>query len=460
MTRPTNPLATLLAALALVVVAGLSACSGAVGGPPTVNDPARITILPAGTTAAPVTAYSGLPTTFTISGGTGAYIVSSDNQAIVPISGPINGTQFTIVPNPVLASTTVTITVRDTGTAPTASSTITVQPGTVANSITITQAQPQPAGCTAPLICSGSDALVSATLSQGGIPLAARGVRFDVLAGSFSFVTTDPVSGLDTLATTVTVNTDETGKVVARIRVPPNAPNQTALLQITDLGTGTYQRASFIIAQSTGSSPGFVVVPDTIVFQGTLTSQCAGTDVKAAVYVYGGVPPYSASTTSSGFTVFPNSVAASGGSFTVTPNGTCVGSQTGTTVTGAPIIVADSSGHTATTTAANIAGATVVQALTAAPTTISLNSCTTAATFTIAGGISNHYFVSTGSDALTVTVSGNTATVTRRNPSPAQVPDLTATPPGASVSVGVSDGQTATSVTVILVDPGGDGTCP
>jgi hypothetical protein len=40
------------------------------------------------------------------------------------------------------------------------------------------------------------------------------------------------------------------------IRIASTAPNQTALLQITDIGTGTFQRTSFAIAQSTGSSPG------------------------------------------------------------------------------------------------------------------------------------------------------------------------------------------------------------
>src|SRR5437868_7610639 len=101
-------------ALALASFAFLSSCgSGAVGGPPPTNDPSRITILPA-----VATAFSGLPTTFVISGGTGSYIVASSNQSIVPVSGAISGSSFTVVPNPVTANTTVTLTVRDTGTTP------------------------------------------------------------------------------------------------------------------------------------------------------------------------------------------------------------------------------------------------------------------------------------------------------------------------------------------------------
>ena len=117
---------------------------------------------------------------------------------------------------------------------------------------------------------------MSTTISQGGIPLAARGVRFDVLSGTFSFVSTDPVTHVVTLVNTIQVVTDETGKAVALIRIPPNAQNQTALIQVTDLGTGTFQRTSFAIAQSNGSSPGFAIIPTSIVFQGTLTNQCAG----------------------------------------------------------------------------------------------------------------------------------------------------------------------------------------
>jgi hypothetical protein len=60
-----------------------------------VNDPTRITILPA-----TATLFAGTPTTFTISGGTGSYIVSSSNQAVVPISGAIAGGSLVVTPTP------------------------------------------------------------------------------------------------------------------------------------------------------------------------------------------------------------------------------------------------------------------------------------------------------------------------------------------------------------------------
>ena len=424
-------------ALALASIATVTSCgSGAVSGPVPVNDPTRITILPA-----TATAFSGLPTTFVISGGTGSYIASSSNQAVIQVSGAISGSTLTIVPNPVIADTDVTLTVRDTGTAPVATATVTVRPGTVNNNITITPTGTQASACT-PALCSGGDALVSATISQGGIPLPARPVRFDVITGDFGFVTTDPITGFETLSASVTVITDETGKVQARIRATANAANQTALLQVTDVGTGAFQRASFIISQSTGSSPGFFTTPATVTFQGTRQNQCAGFGISAAVFVFGGVPPYTVSNTSSGFSVVPGVISSSGGNYSITPNGTCV--------TTTPIIVTDSSGHTATTTVSNIPGTQTLPALSVAPTTVTLSSCSGAASVTVAGGTGGPYFRSSGSDALSTSISGNTVTIQRNPTSPATLGPLT---------VGISDGNTVQTVTVNLQGSGA-GACP
>ncbi len=417
-------------AVALASIAVVSSCgSGAVSGSAPVNDPARITILP--DTA---TAFSGLPTTFVISGGTGSYIVSSSNQSIIQVAGALAGNTLTIIPNPVIADTVVTLTVRDTGATPTVQATVTVRPGTVSNNIAITPSSTQAAAC-APAICSGGDALVSATISQGGIPLAARGVRFDVVSGDFRFINTDPVTGVETLTTSITVISDQTGKVSARLRATSGAANQTALLQITDLGTGAFQRTSFLIAQSTGSSPGFFATPTQITFQGTRENECASGN-SATVYVFGGTPPYTVSSTSSAYIVSRDFISFSGGSYTVTPNGQCVGTP------GAPIIVRDAAGNTATTTVANVAGTQAAPALAVTPSTVTLTSCTGSANVTVAGGRQSNYFVSSGSDALIATISGNTVTISRRNPSPAAGT--------APLTVGVSDGTTVANVTVNL----------
>jgi hypothetical protein len=437
-------------ALALASIVSVTSCgSGAVGPSTIVNDPTQITIQPgqctvSGTTVTcnnPAILFSGLPTTFVITGGTGSYILSSNNQAVLPVSGNIVGNSVTLVPNPVLTDTVVTLTARDTGTTPIATAQAIVKAGTVANNITITPTSTQSAAC-APAICSGGDALVTATISQGGIPLPARSVRFDVVTGDFRFVTTDPATGVETLSASVTVISDQTGEVSARIRVNAGAANQTALLQVTDIGTGAFQRTSFVISQSTGTSPGFFTTPATITFQGTRQNQCAGSGISATVFVFGGVPPYTVSNSSSGFFVSPNFISSSGGSYTVTPNGTCVSSF--------PIIATDSSGHTATTTVSNVAGTQVPPALSVAPTAVTLSSCSGAASVTAAGGTGGPYFSSTGSDALITSVSGSTVTI-RRNPTSPATP--------GPLSVGVSDGNTTQSVTVNLTGEGA-GACP
>lgn len=430
-------------ALALASFAILSSCgSGAVSGTPAVNDPTKITILP-GT----ATAFSGLPTTFVITGGTGSYIVASDNQAIIPVSGGVTGGTLTIVPNPVTADTTVNLTVRDTGTAAPVSAKVTVKPGTVANNITVAASSTQGTSClpagVAQAVCSGGDALVSTTISQGGIPLPARAVRFDVVTGNFSFITTDPVTGADTLSNTVTVITDQAGNAQARIRVQADAPNQTALLQVTDVGTGAFQRTAFTIAQATGSSPGFFTSPESITFQGPNTSSCADSSVSATVFVFGGTPPYTVSNTTNAYSVSRDSVSFSGGSFDVTPVGICVGTP------GLPIVVRDSSGRTATTTVANLPGTQQAPVFAVSPLAVTLTSCTSTASVIASGGTGT-YVASTGSNSITFTHSGNTFTISR-------VP--TSGAPPSSTSFTISDGQTSQDVTVSFTGEAA-GACP
>jgi hypothetical protein len=417
----------LLAAFARAALLSLAACglvscgSGAVSGSAPVNDPTRITILP--NTA---TLYSGLPTSFVISGGTGSYIVSSSNQAVVPIAGSLSTNSFTVIPNAVTADTDVTLTVRDTGTTPITTSTLTVRPGTVGNDITITPSATQGGTCL-PAICSGGDAEASVQLSLGGQPLIGRGVRFEVVSGDFRFITSHP-GYAETTDISTTVVTDEVGRARARIRVTANAANQTGLLRIFDLGSGASRTASFTIAQATGSSPGFFTSPQAISFSGANTDECA-TGGSADVYIYGGTPPYSVATAGTAFIVSRQFVSSSGGSFTVTPRGQCV--------TDAPIVVQDASGRTTTVTVSNVPGTRSVPALVLAPTTVAINQCRTTAAVSVGGG-TGVYNVSSGSGSVSARVVQNTIFIER-------VPFTAGVTP---VSVGVSSGNSAATITV------------
>jgi hypothetical protein len=411
----------------VLLSAMLAACGGSVSGPPLATDPTRVTILP--DTA---TLYSGQPTTFVISGGTGSYVVTSSNQSVVPIPGSLNPNRLVIVPNAVAIDTPVTLTVRDTGTAPLATATLTVHPGTVNNDITITPSSTQGGDCL-PAICSGGDAVVAVTLSQGGIPLPGRGVRFEVVSGDYRFITSPPGAATETLDTSVTVVTDELGHAQARVRVTALAANQTALLRVTDLTSGAFQNTSFLIAQTTGTSPGFFTVPDAIKFTGPRADQCAS-NITADAFIFGGVPPYTVSNSNSAFSVSPSIVPASGGSIDVRALGVCSD--------GFPIVITDSAGRTAVITVSNVVGTAAVPDLVVAPDEVQLSSCKSVASVTIAGG-TGRYITSSGSGSISVgQPSGqNTFTISRTNNTPAT---------STGVQVGVSDGVTVKNVTVNL----------
>jgi hypothetical protein len=408
----------------------LAACgSGAVSNQ--VVDPNRITVLP-GT----ATVYSGMPTTFSLSGGTGQYILSSSDQAVIQTSADITSAHSVeLIANPVLTDRVVTLTVRDTGSTTAATATITVKPNPVANNITITPSSTQGGSC-APAICSGGDALITATISTGGIPLAGHLVRLEALSGDFRFIISPPGS-VEVLSTVTDVTSDQVGKVQARIRVLSTAPNQTALLQVTDLDSAASQRASFAIAQSTGGSPGFFVTPDELTFVGPNELQCAGNGARATVFIFGGVPPYSVF--NSGLNTFNVSLFDpldhSGAGFDVISRGVCVDP-------GIPITVSDSAGHTASITVANVRGTDTLPPQAVAPTAVTIASCTQVASVSAAGGTGN-YFVGSGSDLLTVTVSGRAVSISRR-------PGTTAIIDPTTLTVGVSDGREAVDVEVTL----------
>lgn len=411
-------IATSLAALALV-----SCGSGAVSAPSTPATPGPLAITPGSATL-----YSELPTSFVISGGTPPYFVTSSNQAAVPVIGTVTGSSFTVVPNPVATETPVTLTLTDSASATAANATLTVRPRTVSNVITVTPSASQSAAC-GTSICAGGDAEVRVVLSQNGVPLAGRTVRFDVISGEFRIITSAP--GLaEALSTTGSTLTDSSGTARMRIRVLSDASPQTALLQITDVNSGAFQRASVPIAPSS-SSP-LNAQPDRISFVGPNGSSCAN-GISADVIIFGGRPPYQVSRPGT-FNIDRDTVTASGGRFTITANGQCVGTQ--------PIAIVDNNGATVTVTASNSLGSTLAGTpVVATPSTVTLDSCVSIANVVLSGG-SGSYLHASGSGALEVRkVSENRFSIQR----------LSGSAPAASpVQVGFSDGRTVTSVTVTL----------
>lgn len=427
-----------LPALAFACFAAvLASCSGNVDpGPTPGGSPTAVVISPP-----TATLFSNQPTTFVVTGGNGSYIITSSNQAVIPLAGSFTGSSFTVVPNTVAEDTPVTLTVRDTGTATAANASLTVRPRTINNVVTITPSASQSAAC-GTAVCAGGDAEVRVTLAQNGFPLVGRTVRFDVISGDVRIITS--AAGLpETLSTSGTTTTDDTGSARMRIRVLNDATSQTALLQVTDTSSGFTQRAAVTIAPS--SNAPLNAQPSTIVFQGTTPQTCAS-GISADVIVFGGRPPYLISQPGS-FTVSPSLVTQSGGRFTVTANGQCsAGSQ---------IAVVDGNGATVSVTASNTLSAVpaptppTTPEFSVAPTQVTLNSCNDTASVIAVGG-TGAYFASSGSSAVAVRQGGDGRTFTVQR---ARFGDSSTPPFPGPVKVVISDGQANREVEVILSGP-------
>ena len=432
-------------ALVLCVLGTLAGCgSGAVGSPPSTTPPGPISITPS-----TATVFSGVPTTFLVSGGSPPYVVTSDNQSVIAFTPNVAGTTLTIVPGDVATDTTVTMTVRDTAGSTPATATLTVKARTLSNVVTITPSASQSAAC-GTAVCAGGDAEVKVTLTQAGIPLANRPVRFDVVSGDFLIITGSS-NGTETTATSGTAVTDSTGTARIRVRALNGASSQTALLQITDVSSGSTLRTSFAIAASTNAA--LNAQPSELHFTGPDASSCAN-GISADVIVFGGQPPYSISNPGT-FNVNPLILHSSGDRFTVTANGQCTAATR--------IAIVDASGATVTVNATNELG-TAVQTppLVVSPTTVQLTSCSDVATVTIGGGQGpGTYFGASGSAAVFVSTAGNFGFIRRQGGTNALALPTDANG-NSTVTVSFSDGRSAVPVTVQLIGSGansGRGAC-
>ncbi len=382
------------------------------------------------------TLFSELPTTFSLSGGSGSYLVNSSDQNVLAVASNVRINRLTVVPADVASDTAVTLTVLDANDASgiPATATLTVKPRTITNTVTITPSPSQSAAC-GTAICSGGDAEVSVTLAQAGIPLANRDVRFEVVSGDVRIITSAPgAPEEDSLSGEAT--TDGSGIARVRIRVLPGATSQTALLRVTDLSSGFSQTTS--VAISSLSNAPLSAQPTTISFTGPNANTCAS-GVPATVIVSGGVPPYTISQPGA-FFVNPPVVGASGSTFTVTATGQCSASS--------PIAVVDSTGASVTVTASNSLGTVAVPAFVVAPDEITFTGCGQHADVVAAGGTGN-YFSSNTSALLSISPGFNGVfTITGPITDPGSTSQI-------DLQVGFSDGQTALPVVVHITGNAG-----
>jgi len=441
----TDSLAALRGAARLLLVAFAGMLIGSCGSGAVSSSSASSTV-PVVITPSAATLYSDVPSTFIVTGGNGNYVITSSDQTVLPVSSaPLTATNsFTVVPSTVGADTTVTLNARDTGTAPSGSAQVVIRPRTISNVVTVTPSASQSAACGAS-ICAGGDAEVKVVLTQAGVPLVGRLVRFDVLSGDFRIIASAP--GLpEALALTSTAITDGSGTARIRIRVLADATAQTSLLQVTDVSSGSTTTVSLSIAPS--SNAPLSALPSTISFIGRDSNTCA-TGFSAEVIVFGGRPPYTI-TSPGTFIVTPSILTSSGQRFTVTPTGLCT--------EGSAIAIVDDNGASATVTASNVPGAitTTSPPLVVSPDTVTLDSCNSIATVIVAGGFAP-YFASSSTQAIRTSVAprvgsggGSTVSIQRRAGSDVSVRPQT---------VAISDGRDVKAVEVNLVGTA-FGPCP
>jgi hypothetical protein len=424
---------TLRFGLALAGALALASCGGS--SPP---EGGRLAPTPVAVIPATATLYADSPTTFVVTGGSGSYLLVSSDQAVVPVAGAFTGGTFTVVPNAVSADTPVTLTVRDAGgTGTQATVAVTVKPRTVSGTVTITPSSGQSAAC-GTAVCAGGDAEVVASLAQAGAPLVGRETRFEVVSGDFRIITSS-AGGTETLATSFTTPTDSAGKARVRIRALSSTASQTALIQITDVASGSFTRAGFSISPVSGVA--LSVQPEQLTFMGRDASSCS-IGVSAEVVVVGGRPPYSI-TNSGIFTVTPLAVTSSGGRFTVTSTGFC------TPPAGTQVAIIDSVGSTTVLGLSNTLGISSVPDLIVSPTSLELGlECASSVSAIVVGGLGG-YFTDTQATAsyLKAEIGNQTITISRRvqGPSSALVPR-----PGLPnpLIVALSDGRDVVNISV------------
>jgi len=342
--RLTAWLRPLMTLVALAGVLSLAACGGGSGSPSSMSGSVGV---PLAITPATATTYSGNPFTFLVTGGTQPYSVLSSDQAALPVVATLTGNTLVVVPGSVGADTAVTLSIRDAA-GQTASAAVTVRPALLLpTSITIT-GHPN-CGASGATLCSGQDGTASVVLTgPAGAPLAGRQVRFDVVQGDFSISSTTPGQPL---VQSLTVTTDQNGNATVRLVVPTTAATQIATIRATDVIGGSSVVGQFTIAQFVNGNSVLSIIPTGVTtFTGPDTANCSN-GASASFFIFGGTPPYTVGTNfPTAITITGAPVQRSGGSFTITTNGTCF--------TGLTFAITDAAGRTLLTppTASNVFG--------------------------------------------------------------------------------------------------------
>lgn len=418
--------AWLRSALALFGIAGillLAGCGGGGGAPNNPYEPPPPVIPPLQLLPSALTLYAGTPATLTIYGGVAPYRAFTTDASILPVAAVVSGDTIVLSANNVTTATTVNITVQDAVGTLSAPAAINVTPAPLLASLITINANPNPAcaSITGNLCSGGTGTATVKVTGNGGVGIPGRSVKFDVVQGSFSIVSTNPAQPL---VQTLTVATDANGDAVVVLSVPPDTPTQTGIIRATDVASGNQITGSFVIQQITVGGLTLAVLPlGTTTITGPDNTRCSS-GVTVTNYIFGGTPPYQVAVNFPGAVVLTGvPVLKSGGAFNTTTNGTCF--------IGLTYVITDATGLTipagAYPTVTNSLGTNPPAppppgAFTVTPGAIAKNNCVPANTFQfiMTGGVAPYSVVVTSSNSPTSPVlapqtgivSGQAVTVT------------------------------------------------
>jgi hypothetical protein len=359
----TPVLRPLLTVLGVAGLLALGACGGGNGAPNNPFDTPPITP-PLVVAPASLAAYSGVPTTATITSGVAPFFAFSANQSQLPVTQNVAGNTIVLVAGQVTAVSQVAVTIKDSA-GQSATLNVSVTPAPIFNAMTFA---PSSGDCGTNL-CSGQDGTVTVVATgPGGAPLVARPIRFDVVTGPVGLQTTNPATPL---VQTLTLVTDSSGTAVATIQALVNATTQPGQIRATDVTSGQQQISNFtVVNNTTAQGSPLAVIPPTATITTALAGVCS-TGFRIDYYIYGGNPPYTVSSTFPPSVVLQNpTVNFSGGFFEAITNGSCVN----------PLVftIVDSAGKQVTAQLINQAGAGQPPApspLAVAPPTVTDTGC-------------------------------------------------------------------------------------